>query len=78
MYKYCIYCCSDSNSFKYIYKQKSRNDIQSLLLILPCFGLFPYEPLGLYNGVLRFYSNQYYFYLIGSESPFYKTMSTSI
>ncbi|CAF1042224.1 unnamed protein product [Rotaria sordida] len=60
-----------SNTFKYVYHQESLNDVASLLPILSCFELFPYEPLGLYHGILRFNSNQYHFYLVGSKSPHY-------
>ncbi|CAF3535907.1 unnamed protein product [Rotaria sordida] len=67
-----------SNAFKYIYQQESINDIASLTPILPCFGLFPQEPLGLYFGILRFSSNKNQFYLVGSKSPLYKSISTGI
>jgi len=60
-----------SDTFKYIYQQESKNDFKSLLTILPCFGLFSHEPLGLYNGILRFYSNKYHFYLVGSKSSLF-------
>ncbi len=58
-----------SDTFKFIYQQESINDVTSLIPILPCFGLFSPEPLGLYHGILRFTSNKYNFYLIGSKSP---------
>ncbi len=64
-----------SDTFKYIYEQESTNDVTSLLPILPCFGLFSLEPLGLYHGVLRFTSNKYNFYLIGSKSPLYTSIA---
>jgi hypothetical protein len=57
-----------SDTFKYIYEQGSINDVASIKPILPCFGLFSHEPLGLYCGILRFTSNKYHFYLIGSKS----------
>jgi len=63
-----------SGTFKFIYQQESGNDVQSLIPILPCFGLFSHEPLGLYNGILRFYSNRYHFYLVGSKSSFYSSV----
>jgi len=63
-----------SDIFKFIYEQKSIDDVTSLLPILPCFGLFPSEPLGLYHGILRFTSNKYNFYLIGSKSPLYTSI----
>lgn len=66
-----------SSTFKFIYEQETINDTKSLLPVLPCFGLFPHEPLGLYNGILRFYSNKYHFYLIGSKSPLYSSVSNS-
>jgi hypothetical protein len=49
----------------------------SLTPILPCFGLFSFEPLGLYHGILRFTSNKYNFYLIGSKSPLYTSISSA-
>jgi hypothetical protein len=70
-------CVYRSNSFKYIYRQESMNDMKSLQLVLPCFGLFSHEPLGLYQGILRFYSNNYDFYLIGSKSALYASVSNS-
>jgi hypothetical protein len=73
-----IYYVHRSNTFKYIYQQESSNDVTSLLPILPCFGLFSHEPLGLYHGILRFSSNSYSFYLIGSKSPLYKSVLNSV
>ncbi|CAF1025761.1 unnamed protein product [Adineta steineri] len=66
-----------SNTFKYIYEQKSLNDVTSLIPVLPCFGLFSVEPLGLYHDILRFSSNTYNFYLVGSQSPIHKSISKS-
>ncbi|CAF2490560.1 unnamed protein product [Rotaria sp. Silwood2] len=60
-----------SDTFIYVYHQGSLNDVTSLLPILSCFKLFPHEPLGLYHGILRFSSNKYHFYLVGSKSPLY-------
>jgi len=60
-----------SNIYSYVYNQKSTNDTQALLAILPCFGLYRYDVLGLYSGLLRFYSGKYTFYFIGSKCPFY-------
>lgn len=60
-----------STSFKFVYEQTSINDVANLTPYLACFGLFPEEPLGLYQGVLRFYANKYSFYLLGTKSPFY-------
>lgn len=65
-----------SDSFKYIYEQQALNDVTTLKPILPCFGLFPEEPLGLYLGVLRFTANRYKFYLVGSKSPLYTSSWT--
>ncbi|UJR23354.1 hypothetical protein I4U23_026366 [Adineta vaga] len=67
-----------SDTFKYVYEQQSENDITKLLPVLPCFGLFPIEPLGLYHGILRFSSNRYNFFLIGSKSSLYTSISTAI
>ncbi|CAF2618163.1 unnamed protein product [Rotaria sp. Silwood2] len=66
-----------SDAFKYIYQQESINDVSSLTPVLPCFGLFPQEPLGLYRDVLRFSANKNQFYLVGSKSPLYKNISTA-
>ncbi len=63
-----------SDTFKFIYQQESKDDVKSLIPVLPCFGLFPLEPLGFYNGILRFTSNRYDFYLIGSKSPLYTSI----
>ena len=52
-----------SDTFKFVYQQESDNDVTSLIPVLPCFGLFSSEPLGLYHGILRFTSNKYNFYL---------------
>ncbi len=73
-----IYLLYRSNTFKCIYQQESLNDVTSLLPILPCFGLFSHEPLGLYHGILRFSSNSYSFYLVGSKSPLYKSVLNSV
>jgi len=61
---------NSSDAFKYIFEQKSVDDYSSLTPMLPCFGLFPDEPLGLYENLLRFTSNRYHFYLLGSRSKF--------
>ncbi|CAF1035789.1 unnamed protein product [Rotaria sp. Silwood1] len=66
-----------SEPFKYIYQQESINDVTSLKPLLPCFGLFSQEPLSLYLGILRFSSNKNQFYLVGSKSPLYKSISTT-
>ncbi|CAF3774801.1 unnamed protein product [Adineta steineri] len=66
---------NSSDTFKFIYQQESENDFTTLTPILPCFGLFPIEPLGLYHGILRFTSNKYHFYLIGTKSSLYKSIS---
>ncbi|CAF3620300.1 unnamed protein product [Rotaria socialis] len=68
---------NSSATFKYIYQQESTDDVASLMPVLPCFGLFPQEPLGLYLGVLRFSANKYQFYLVGSKSPLYKSTFNS-
>ncbi|CAF3441279.1 unnamed protein product [Rotaria socialis] len=68
---------NSSATFKYIYQQESTDDVASLMPVLPCFGLFPQEPLGLYLGVLRFSANKYQFYLVGSKSPLYKSTLNS-
>ncbi|CAF3511522.1 unnamed protein product [Rotaria socialis] len=68
---------NNTDSFKYVYPQESLNDVQYLLSVLSCFALFPYEPIGLYNGILRFNSNQYNFYLVGSKSSVYTNVSKS-
>lgn len=60
-----------STTFKHVYAQASSSDVKTLLSVLPCFGLFPHEPLGMYHGVLRFSSNANDFYLVGSKSVFY-------
>ncbi len=73
-----LFILNRSDTFKYIYQQESINDVKSLLPILPCFGLFSYEPLGLYHGILRFYSNRYDFYLVGSKSPLYSSVSNPV
>jgi len=62
---------NSSTSFKFVFEQTSVNDVSELTAYLPCFGLFPTEPLGFYRGVLRFYANKYEFYLVGMKSPFY-------
>lgn len=62
---------NSSNIYSYIYHQNSTDDTQLLLTILPCFGLYRYDVLGLYSGLLRFYSTKYTFYFVGSQSPFY-------
>ncbi|CAF0787597.1 unnamed protein product [Adineta ricciae] len=67
-----------SDTFKYIYEQQSENDINKLQPVLPCFGLFSLEPLGLYHGILRFSSNKYNFFLIGTKSPLYSSISTTV
>ncbi len=63
-----------SDIFKVIYEQESVDDVNKLTPLLPCFGLFSFEPLGLYHGILRFSSNKYQFYLIGSKSPLYTSI----
>ncbi|CAM4823109.1 unnamed protein product [Rotaria magnacalcarata] len=68
---------NNTDSFKYVYPQESPNDVQYLLSVLSCFELFPYEPIGLYNGILRFNSNQYNFYLVGSKSSLYASVLKS-
>ncbi|CAF0806787.1 unnamed protein product [Rotaria sp. Silwood1] len=62
---------NSSDTFKYVYHQESLNDVTTLLPILSCFELFPHEPLGLYHGILRFNSNKYHIYLVGSKSSLY-------
>lgn len=57
-----------STTFKFFYQQEAKDDFKELVPILPCFGLFTFEPLGLYRGILRFSSNKYDFYLIGSQA----------
>ena len=65
-----------SHTFKYIYQQETAKNSTSLIPLLPCFGLFSSEPLGLYRGILRFSSNKHNFYLVGSKSPIHRDIST--
>jgi hypothetical protein len=69
---------NSSDTFKVIYEQESIDDVNKLIPILPCFGLFSFEPLGLYHGILRFSSNKYQFYLVGSKSPLYTSISAAV
>lgn len=73
-----IFELNRSDTFKFFYKQETANDVGSLVPILPCFGLFSHEPLGLYHGILRFYSNKYQFYLVGSKSSLYSSVSNPV
>lgn len=68
---------NSSTIFKFIFDQQSATDLTNLTPLLPCFGLFSSEPLGLYRGILTFSSNKYQFHLVGSKSPLYQSTLSS-
>lgn len=66
-----------STTFKFIFEQQTITDLSNVTPLLPCFGLFPSEPFGLYRGILTFSSNKYQFYLVGSKTPLSQSISLS-